>query len=134
MSKHVVVKLFSHIPLFGTPWTAARQASLSFTVSQSLLKVMSIESVMPSSHLILCRPLLLLPQSLPALGSFPVRQLLASGARVNTSALTRTTSSELPWLLSGKESACQSRRHGSIPGFGRSPGGGCGNPLQYSCL
>ena len=74
------------------------------------------------------------PQSLPASGSFPVRQLLASGARVNTSALTRTTSSELPWLFSGKESAYQSRRQGSTPRSGRSPGGGCGNPLQYSCL
>ena len=133
MSKHVV-KLFSHIPLFGTPWTAARQASLSFTISQSLLKVMSIESVMPSSHLISVVPFSSCPQSLPASGSFPVRQLLASGARVNTSALTRTTSSELPWLFSGKESACQSRRQGSIPRWGRSPGGGCGNPLQYSCL
>ena len=70
MSKHVVVKLFSHIPLFGTPLTAACQASLSFTVSQSLLKVMSIESVMPSSHLILCRPLLLLPPIPSSIGVF----------------------------------------------------------------
>ena len=70
MSKHVVVKLFSHIPLFGTPLTAACQASLSFTVSQSLLKVMSIESVMPSSHLILCRPLLLLPSIPPSIRGF----------------------------------------------------------------
>ena len=51
--------------LFATPWTAARQASLSFTVSLSLLKLMSIESVMPSNHLILCRPLLLLPSIFP---------------------------------------------------------------------
>ena len=49
------------VRLFVTPWTAARQASLSFTVSRSLLKLMSIESVMPSDHLILCHPLLLLP-------------------------------------------------------------------------
>ena len=47
--------------LFATPWTAARQASLSFTISWSLLKLMSIELVMPSNHLVLCRPLLLLP-------------------------------------------------------------------------
>ena len=47
--------------LFVTPWTAARQASLSFTISQSLLKLMSIESVMPVSHFILCHPILLLP-------------------------------------------------------------------------
>ena len=52
--------LFSCVRLFVTLWTAARQASLSFTISQSLLKLMSIESVMPSNHLILCCPLLLL--------------------------------------------------------------------------
>ena len=56
-----VVQLLSHVRLFATPWTAAHQASLSFTISQSLLKLMSIESVMPSNHLILCHPLFLLP-------------------------------------------------------------------------
>ena len=55
------VQSLSHVRLFATPWTAAHQASLSITNSRSLLKLMSIESVMPSSHLILCRPLLLLP-------------------------------------------------------------------------
>ena len=55
------VQSLSHVRLFATPWTAACQASLSITNSQSLLKLMSIESVMPSSHLILCCPLLLLP-------------------------------------------------------------------------
>ena len=55
------VQLLSPVQLFATPWTAACQASLSFTISWSLLKLMSIESVMPSNHLILCRPLLLLP-------------------------------------------------------------------------
>ena len=48
---------FSHVRLFATPWTAAHQASLSFTISQSLLKFMSIEMVMPSNYLILCHPL-----------------------------------------------------------------------------
>ena len=57
----VVFQLLSHVQLFVTSWTAARQASLSITNSQSLLKLMSMESVMPSSHLILRRPLLLLP-------------------------------------------------------------------------
>ena len=52
----------------ATPWTAARQASLSLTNSQSLLKLMSIESVMPSNHLILCRPFLLLPSIFPSIG------------------------------------------------------------------
>ena len=55
------VQSLSHVLLFVTPWTAARQASLSITSSWSLLKLMSIESMMPSNHLILCCPLLLLP-------------------------------------------------------------------------
>ena len=55
------VQLLSHVQLFVTPWTAACQASLAITNSRSLLKLMSIESVMPSNHLILCHPLLLLP-------------------------------------------------------------------------
>ena len=63
---YVVVQLLSHVRPFVTPWTAARQASLSFTISQSLPKLMSIESVMPSNHLILCCPLLLLPSSFPS--------------------------------------------------------------------
>ena len=56
--------------LFATPWTAARQASLSFTVSQSLLKFMSFELEMPSNHLILCCPLLLLPSTFPSVRVF----------------------------------------------------------------
>ena len=56
----IVIKLLSHVQLFVTPWTVARQASLSFTVSLSLLKLMSIKSVMPSNHLILCHLLFLL--------------------------------------------------------------------------
>ena len=60
----------SHVRLFGTPWTAARQASLSITNSQRLLRLMSIESVMPSNHLILCRPLLLLPSIFPSIRVF----------------------------------------------------------------
>ena len=60
----------SHVGLFVTPWTAARQASLSITNSGSLLKVMSIESVMPSNHLILCHPLLLLPSICPSIRVF----------------------------------------------------------------
>ena len=55
------VQLLSHVRLFATPWTAACQASLSITKSHSLLKLMSFEPVMPSNHLILCHPLLLLP-------------------------------------------------------------------------
>ena len=64
------VQLLSHVRLFEIPWTAALQASLSITNYQSLLKLMSIESVVPSNHLILCRPLLLHLQSFPASGCF----------------------------------------------------------------
>ena len=60
-----VVQLLSHVQLFVTPWTSVHQASLSFTISRSLLKLLSIESVMLSNHLILCRPLLLLPSIFP---------------------------------------------------------------------
>ena len=62
--------MLSHIWLFATPWTAACQASLSMTNSQSLLKLMSIEMVMPSNHLVLCHPLLLLPSILPNIRLF----------------------------------------------------------------
>ena len=64
-----VVQLISHIQLFVTPWTAARLASLSFTISRNLLKLMSIESMMPSNHLILCYPLLL-PSIFPSIRVF----------------------------------------------------------------
>ena len=63
---HVVVQLLSCVRLFVTSWTTACQASLSFTISQSLFKLMSIESVMPSNHLILCGPLLVLPSIFPS--------------------------------------------------------------------
>ena len=65
-----VVQSLSSVQLFATPWTAAHQASLSFTVFQSLLKFMSIELVMPSSHLILCLPLFLLPSVFPSIRVF----------------------------------------------------------------
>ena len=60
------VQLLSHVQLFATPWTAACQASLSITISRSSLRLTSIESVMPSSHLILCHPLFLLPPIPPS--------------------------------------------------------------------
>ena len=62
------VQLLSHVRLFATPWIAALQASLSITNCQSSLKLTSIESVIPSSHFILCRPLLLLPPIPPSIG------------------------------------------------------------------
>ena len=72
------VQSFSCARLFVAPWTAARQAFLSITNSQSLLRLMSIESVMPSNHLILCHPLLP-PSTFPSIRSFPMGQFVISG-------------------------------------------------------
>ena len=74
------VQSLSHVQLFVTPWSAAHQASLSITNSQSLPKLMSIESVMPFNHLILCHPLLS-TSSFPASGSFQMSQLFTSGGQ-----------------------------------------------------
>ena len=70
------LQLLSHVQLFVTPRTAARQASLSFTISWSLLRLMSIESVMPSNHLILCRHLLFLPSVFPSIRVFANESVL----------------------------------------------------------
>ena len=86
---HVVIQSLSHVLLFATPWTVACQASLSFTISWSLLKFTSIESVMLSNHLILCLPLPSCLQSFPASVSFPMNQFFASGDQnTGVSALT----------------------------------------------
>ena len=84
-----------------TPWTAARQASLFITNSWSLLKLISIESVMPSNHLILCRPLLLLPSIFPSIRVFSMSQLFASGGQsigvsASTSVLPMNTQDRSP--------------------------------------
>ena len=93
-----VVQLLSCVRLFATPWTAACQASLSFTISQSLLKFMSIESVMPSNRLILCCPLLLLPSIFPSIRVSLMSQLFASsGQSIGVSA-----SSVLPMNIQGQ--------------------------------
>ena len=76
-----VLKSLSHVQLSAIQWIAASQASLSFIISQSLLKLMPIESVMPSNHLILYHPLLLLPSILPASGSFPMSRLFTLGGQ-----------------------------------------------------
>ena len=75
------VQSLSCVWLFATPWTAARQASLSITNSWSLRKLMFIELVMPSNHLILYCPLLLLPPIFPASGSFPIGWFFTSGGQ-----------------------------------------------------
>ena len=84
-ARHLVgissVQSLGHVRLFATPWTAASQDTLPITNSQSLLRLMSTESVMPSNHLILCHLLLLLPSIFPALGSFQMSKLSASGSQ-----------------------------------------------------
>ena len=93
-----VVQSLTHVWLFATPCTAAGQASLSFTVSWSLLKLLSIELVMSSNHLILCRPFLLLLSVFPSIRVFPVSWLFASGGqRIGASALA----SVLPMNIQG---------------------------------
>ena len=82
------VQSLSHVQLFSTPWIAARQASLSITISWSSLKLTSIELVMPSNHLIPVVPISSCPQSLPASESFPMNQLFAWGSQsIGVSAL-----------------------------------------------
>ena len=98
------VQSLSYVWLFAAPWTAAHQASLSITNSQSLLKLMSIESGMPSNDLILCLLLFLLSSIFPKLGSFQMSQLFASsghsiGVSASTSVLPKNTQdwSHLGW-------------------------------------
>ena len=87
----IAVQSLSHLQLFMTPWTAANQTSLSFTISQSLIELMSTESVMPSNHLILCRPILFLPSIFPSIRGFSSKShqwpLHISGQTIGASAL-----------------------------------------------
>ena len=81
LSELVITQSPSRVRLFVTPWTTTCQASLSLTISWSLPKFMSTESVMPSNHLNLCLLLLLLPSIFPASGSSPMSQLFTSGGQ-----------------------------------------------------
>ena len=78
----ISVQLLSHVQLSVTPWTAACQASMSITNSWSLLKLIPIESAMPSKYLILCYSLLLCLQYFPSSGTFPMGQFFASGGQI----------------------------------------------------
>ena len=115
--------LFSHSvvsQLFVTPWNAACQASMFITIPQSLLQLMSIESVMPSNHCILCHPLSSCLQSFPASGSFPMSWLFASGGQnigVSASVLQVNIQDWLPLGLTGSCSPRDSRKSSSTPLF-----------------
>ena len=96
----VIVQLLSCVRLFVTPWTAAHQASLSITVSWSLLRLMSIESVMPSNHLILCHPLFLLPSIFPSIRVFSNESVLLRWPKYWSFSFSISPSSEYSGLIS----------------------------------
>ena len=83
--RNAIFCIFSYVPLIATPWTAALQASLSITNSQCLLKLTSIELVMPSNHVILCHPLLLLPKIFPSIRVFPMSPFTSGGQSIGVS-------------------------------------------------
>ena len=144
----VIVQSLSCVQLFATPWTAAHQAFLSFIISQSLLQFMPIKSVMSSNHLMLCHPLLFLFPIFPSIRVFSNESALhirwpkywSFSFSVNPSnEHSGLISFRIDWFdmgfhgsSAGKESACSSGDPGSIPGLGRSTGGGIGYPFQYS--
>ena len=97
----LVVAVHYCVQIFATPWTVARQASLSITNSRSLLKLTSIESVMPSNHLILCRPLLLLPSIFPSIRVFSKESALCIRWPEDWSfSFSISPSNEYSWLTS----------------------------------
>ena len=100
------VQFLSRVQLFMTPWTAAHQASLSITNSWSLLKLMSIESVMPSNRLILCCPILLTPLIFPSIRVFSSESVLTSvnqsiGGSASALVLPMNIQDWFPWGLTG---------------------------------
>ena len=97
------VQLLSCVRIFATPWTAAHQASLSITNSWSLLKLMSIESVIPSSHLILCRPLLLLPSIFLSIRIFSNESIVCiRGSEYWSFSFSNSPSNEYSGLISSR--------------------------------
>ena len=94
------VQSLNRIRLFATPWTAAHQASLSITNSRNLLKLMSIESVMPSNHLILCCPFLLLPSIFPSIRSFSSESVGIRWPKYWSSSFSISPSNEYSGLIS----------------------------------
>ena len=104
-----VVQLLTHVQLFATPWTAAHQASLSFTISWSVFRLTSIELVMPSNHLILCCLLLLLSSTFSSIRVFSNESVLCTRWPVN---------GDFPGCPAAKTLCSQYKRPRSIPGQG----------------
>ena len=128
------VQSLSLVRLFATPWIAARQASLSITNSGSSLRLMSIESVMPSSHLILCHPLLLLPPIPPSirLGRCCLLPFKWITRRINKNLEVKILIKQFR-LPTGMNSVLWLQAL-FTPNCSRKGGEGNGTPLQYSCL
>ena len=98
---NALVKSVSRVWLLATPWTAAHRASLSFPISQNFLRLMSIDSVMPSNHLILCRPLLFLPSIFPSIRVFSNESALRIGwPKYRSFSFSISPSNEYSWLIS----------------------------------
>ena len=114
-----VVHLLSCVQLFATPWTATPQASLSFTIFWSLLKLMSIELMMSSNHLILCRPLLLLPSIFVSISVFSELTVhitcRSTGASASASALSMNIQGWFPLGVTGLFSHCPGNSEESSP-------------------
>ena len=107
------VQLLSRVQLFATPWTAAHQVSLSITNSQSLPKLMSIESVMPSNHLLLCRPLLLLPSIFPNIRLFSNESALClRWPKYWSFSFNISPSNEHPGLISFRTAIIKKKKRG----------------------
>ena len=115
LSQFSSVQSLSRVRLFATPGAAARQASLSITIFRSLLKLTSIESAMPSNHLILCCPFSSCLQSFPASGSFLMSQLFASGGQTTISMLG------LKYSVNRDVNGCALLFHSQSTGRGDSP-------------
>ena len=98
---HIVAQSLSHVPLFATLWTAVHQASLSFTNSLNLLKLISMESVMSSNHLILCHSLLLFSSIFPSIRTFSNELVLPSGIGASASVLPMNVQGWFPLGLTG---------------------------------
>ena len=144
------IQLLSHVRLFATPWTAVCQATLSITSSQRLLKLVSIESLMPSNHLILCRPLLLLPSIFPSIRVFSNESTLCiRWPKYWSFSFNISPSNEYSGLVSFRMDWLDLlavwgtlknliQRHSSkaliLWHSAFFIGEGNGNPLQYSCL
>jgi len=149
-----VVQSLSSVRLFATPCTSAQPASMSFTVSQNLLRFMSLELVMLSNHLIFYCPFLLLPSIFPGISVFPSDSALrirlptywsSSSSNYPSNEYSGSISFRIDWFdlravqgfpssSDGKESACNARDLSLIPGLGRSPGEGNSYPFQYPGL